>query len=274
MCPASRRFVQGDGGVFEKGLLVAHCLLVELDTGLLLVDTGLGRADIAEPRKRLGTGFMLAARPRRDFLGTAYAQVRALGFQADDVRDIVLTHLDLDHAGGLADFPDARVHIYEPELRAMEERRTSNEKLRYRTVQFSHGPKWSTHKVSGDLWFGFEAVRALADDVFMVPLVGHSRGHTGVAVRKENGWLLHAGDAYFHHGEMKTPPSCPVGLSLFQAQVAMDDGARRKNQERLREFVIDHGDDVRVFSAHCPVEFAALAGKRALPPDAVTSATS
>ena len=265
--------MQGDGGVFEKGLLVAHCLLVELDTGLLLVDTGLGRADIAEPRRRLGTGFMLAARPKRDFLGTAYAQVRALGFQAEDVHDIVVTHLDLDHAGGLSDFPDARVHVYEPELRAMEQRRTPNEKLRYRTVQFAHGPKWSPHEVSGDLWFGFEAVRALADDVFMVPLVGHTRGHAGVAVRTAGGWLLHAGDAYFHHGEMKTPPSCPMGLSLFEAQVAIFDSARRRNQERLRELLHDHGDEVKVFSAHCPVEFAALARPRGAPASAATSAT-
>jgi hypothetical protein len=25
------------------------------------------------------------------------------------------------------------------------------------------------------------------------------------------GWLLHCGDAYFHHSEVATPPSCPPG---------------------------------------------------------------
>jgi len=258
MCPAGRRIVQGDGGLFESGNLVAHCLLVELPTGLLLVDTGLGTADHQDPLRRLGRGFMFTARPKRDFLGTAEAQVRALGFKVEDVRDIAVTHLDLDHAGGLSDFPEARIHLYEPELHAMEQRRTPSEKLRYRLSQFEHGPKWVPHEVSGDLWFGFEAVRALADDVFIVPLVGHTRGHTGVAVRSDTGWLLHAGDAYFHHGEMETPPHCPVGLSLFQSQVAIDDPSRRRNQERLRELARDHKDEVKIFSAHCPVEFAAL----------------
>ena len=138
----------------------------------------------------------------------------------------------------------------------MEERRTPREKLRYRLAQFTHGPKWVSHDVQGDLWFGFEAVRLLADDVFIVPLVGHTRGHTGVAVRTPSGWLLHAGDAYFNHGEMSEPPSCPVALSVFQSQVAVFDSARKQNQVRLRELIRDHRDEVTVFSAHCPVELA------------------
>jgi len=234
--------------------MVAHCLLVELSSGLLLVDTGLGRADIADPHGRLGTMFALGMRPLKDFYGTAYARIRALGFNVEDVRDIVVTHLDLDHAGGLPDFPDARVHIYESELRAMQQKQTAGERLRYRAVHFAHGPKWVPHDVSGDLWFGFDAVRALDEDVFVVPLTGHSRGHAGVAVRSQGGWLLHAGDAYFSHLEMKEPPSCPAALALFQRRVAIDDQKRRANQERLRELVRDHSAEVRVFSAHCPVE--------------------
>ena len=64
------------------------------------------------------------------------------------------------------------------------------------------------HEVAGDDWFGFDAVTALGDDVLLVPLRGHTRGHCGVAVRRpDGGWLLHAGDAYFHAGEKHTPPS-------------------------------------------------------------------
>jgi len=42
-------------------------------------------------------------------------------------------------------------------------------------------------------------VRALPgarDDVLLIPLPGHSRGHCGVAVKTGEGWLLHCGDAY------------------------------------------------------------------------------
>ncbi|MFE6931116.1 MBL fold metallo-hydrolase [Streptomyces sp. NPDC057699] len=42
---------------------------------------------------------------------TAARQVEKLGFSRDDVRHIVLTHFDADRIGGLADFPDAQVHL-------------------------------------------------------------------------------------------------------------------------------------------------------------------
>ena len=38
-------------------------------------------------------------------------QVQALGLTAKSVTDIVLTHGDSDHVGGLADFPEAKVHL-------------------------------------------------------------------------------------------------------------------------------------------------------------------
>jgi glyoxylase-like metal-dependent hydrolase (beta-lactamase superfamily II) len=48
---------------------------------------------------------------------TAVRQIEELGFGAADVRHIVLTHFDLDHIGGLADFPDAEVHLTAGEAR-------------------------------------------------------------------------------------------------------------------------------------------------------------
>ena len=117
------------------------------------------------------------------------------------------------------------------------------------------------HDVPGDPWFGFGSVTALADDVLLVPLQGHTRGHCGVAVRRPDGtWLLHAGDSYFHASEKDTPPAAPVALRTFQALMAVDDKRRRANQERLRELQRSHGDEVTVFCAHDPSEYAELAG--------------
>lgn len=254
---ASFRPVGTFGGRTLPARLVAHCLLVERATGLLLVDTGLGTGDLADPG-RLGQPFRAILRPSLDPAETAIAQVRSLGHDPRDVTDIVLTHLDLDHAGGLGDFPHARVHVYDAELDAALNP-TLKERGRYRAAQWAHGPQWVQHHAAGDSWLGLESVSVLGDDVLLVPLAGHSRGHCGVAVaRPGGGWLLHAGDAYFSAGEKETPSSCPPGLRLFQSFTQADSALRHANQQRVRELYAAHRADLTVFSAHDPAEFAAL----------------
>lgn len=247
------------GGRLSPQRLVAHCLLVERPDGLLLVDTGFGSDDVADPG-RLGNPFTTIVRPSLQLAETARAQVLALGYDVTDVTDVALTHLDLDHVGGIADFPGARIHVFADELAAAQHP-TLREKARYRSAQWAHGPTWVEHEVAGDEWFGFESVTALADDVVLVPLRGHTRGHCGVAVRRgDGGWLLHAGDSYFSTGEKATPPSAPRSLKVFQTVVAVDNRARRNNQQRLQELHAAHGDEVTIFSAHDASELAELAG--------------
>ena len=238
--------------------VVAHVLLVERADGLLLVDTGFGSQDLATP-KRLGQPFRALMRPALDPAESALAQIQRLGFRREDVTDIVLTHLDLDHAGGIGDFPRARVHVHVTELEVARNPR-ARDRARYVAAQWGHDPTWVTHRADrGDTWQGLASVTALDDDVVLVPLHGHSAGHCGVAVRRpEGGWLLHAGDSYFHAGETETPPRCPASLRLFQRVVAHDNGARVANQARLRELRV-RTSDVTVFSAHDATEFAALA---------------
>lgn len=257
MCPFGGRLIDG-----RDGTLVCHVLLIETDRhGLVLVDTGIGLEDVADPKARLGPAAKII-RPLLRPEETARRQVEALGFDAADVRHVVLTHMDLDHAGGLSDFPDAAVHLFVDEHHAAIDRPTSQERTRYRAVQWAHRPWFETYEADGAPWHGFPCVRdlrGLPPEILLVPLVGHSRGHSAVAIDAGGGWLLHAGDAYFHEDQMRfDAPRCPAGLSLFQTIVAWDRPKMRWNQGRLRELARDHGDDVTIFSAHDPVELERL----------------
>ncbi len=262
MCPPIGKLTSPTRGFFERGLLICHCLLIETERdGLVLVDTGLGTADVADPERLGPIRFLLASDLKEE--ETAVRRVEALGHSAGDVRHIVVTHLDLDHAGGLGDFPKAKVHCMRKERDAAANPRTHIERERYRPAQWAHDPEWALYAVNGERWFGFEAVRdldGLPPEILLVPLHGHSRGHAAVAVDSDDGWLLHAGDAYFFHGEMDPGREhCPPGLRAFQRIAAIDDAQRRWNQRRLRALVREHAHEVRVFSAHDPAELTPFA---------------
>jgi glyoxylase-like metal-dependent hydrolase (beta-lactamase superfamily II) len=251
MCPRGKRLLDGPDGAH----LVCHVLLIEGADGLVLVDTGFGTGDVTDPG-RLRRPFNALIRPRLEVAATAVSQLVGLGFEPGDVRDIVLTHIDPDHAGGLPDFPAAAVHLFAGELEAWM-RPNLRERPRRVAAHWEHGPRWAPHDIDGDRWFGFEAVRALpvrGAEILLIPLPGHTRGHTAVALRREQGWLLHCGDAYFHRGEVEIPPSCPPWLRAFQTLTQASAKLRRQNQERLRELAQRHCGEVELICSHDPVE--------------------
>ena len=197
MCPIAGWLM---GSSTWRAKMVAHCLLLETERdGLVLVDTGFGTRDV-EGATRLSPVFKRLVGPTLEHAETAIAQVAALGYKPEDVRHLVVTHLDVDHAGGLVDFPNARVHVHAREHAAALARATFKERERYLRAHWAHGPKWEVYTEDGDTWRGLPAItrlRGLDADVGIVPMHGHTRGHSAVIARHDERWLVHAGDAYF-----------------------------------------------------------------------------
>lgn len=254
--------------IVRRGHLCCHCLLIEAGSSLVLIDTGLGLRDVAEPKQRLSRFFLSLLSPAFREEMTAVRQIRRLGFDPRDVRHIVLTHLDFDHAGGPDDFPDATVHLLAPERQAAFAQATWLDRQRFRPQQWSTQDHWRVYEADeGERWFGFARVRALEGlppDIVLIPLIGHTLGHAGVAVLQGERWLLQAGDAYFFHGEMDLDRAwCTPGLRFYQWMMEKDRYARLWNQRRLRELRRSHGSEVEVFCAHDIAEFERLSGHSA-----------
>ncbi len=228
-----------------------HCLLLEDRSGLALVDTGIGLLDVRDPVGRLGKPLIDAAGFLFDEAETAVRQIERRGFRVEDVRDVILTHADPDHAGGLADFPLARVHLSEEELANL-----NRGSWRYVALHFEHGPRWVRHAASSREWFGLEARPidlGFDSEVLLVPLFGHTLGHCGVAVQQGDRWLLHVGDAYYLRVETETDDH---PISLLAAQRADDDPLRRSSLQQIRRLLRDHGDTVAMVGYHDETEFA------------------
>jgi glyoxylase-like metal-dependent hydrolase (beta-lactamase superfamily II) len=252
-------------GVLTRGQLCCHCALIETDNELVLIDTGFGLNDVRNPRGRLSGFFLALLSPDFREEMTALRQVERLGFDARDVRHIVLTHLDFDHAGGLDDFPWARVHMLRRERDHAVAQRTWLDRQRFRPQQWSYQSQWVLHAAhASERWMGFEGVcggNGLPSEIMLVPLSGHTFGHAGIAVHAEGRWLLQAGDAYFHHAEMDlVRPTCTPGLRFYQWMMEKDRGLRLLNQRRLRELHASNRQ-VQILCSHDPVEFERVAGR-------------
>ena len=261
-CPLGGAMFDG----FSKGpfaRLSCAAQLVETSAGLVLIDTGFGVQDVRAPHPRLSKFFHAMLNIQFRMEETAVDQVRALGFDPADVRHIILTHLDFDHAGGIEDFPNARVHVMEAERDSAErKRRGFISRRRYRPVQWDDVRDWRTYAGGGERWFGFDAVRdldGLPPEILMVPMPGHTWGHAAVAVDTGAGWVLNAGDAYFYRREMdEDRRRCTPGLRFYQTLMEVDRKQRFANQERLRELKRANGQEVTIFCSHDWKELEAL----------------
>ena len=233
------------------GTMVAHVLLVETADGLVLVDTGFGARDIDDPGRRLGP-LRHVIRPALSRAETALEQVERLGFDRTDGRHLGATPFDLDHVGGLADFPHATVHTTAAEAAAVMSP-TLKERVRYRRAQLGHGPNIVGHEPTGEPWRGFAGARELgeiAPGIVLVPLPGHTRGHACVAVDAGHRWVLHCGDAFYDPATLHGTANAPVTLRVMETLFATSRRQVRDNHARLAELARAADPELLIVCAH------------------------
>ncbi|MCK5646801.1 MAG: hypothetical protein KAH97_08475, partial [Anaerolineales bacterium] len=124
----------------------------------------------------------------------------------------------------------------------------------YDPSHWSHGPDWVVHDDQEMDWYGFKSIpiiESLTPEIRLVPLPGHTRGHCGIAIGTERGWLLQCGDAAspFH------PASDLHGLDSRKHLIAVFPGwfvprVIGTHVPRLRTLLRDHGDEIEAISAH------------------------
>jgi glyoxylase-like metal-dependent hydrolase (beta-lactamase superfamily II) len=222
------RLMTGRGPLLGGYRVSLTCVLVERTAGLVLVDTGWGSPTVRDPRAYPGRLFELTAgRPRATDDTTALGRVRALGFRAEDVTDVVVTHLDIDHVGGLVDFPRARVHVAHAEHAAtFTARRPLRRRLHDSRAAFAHAPRFAIASLRTRSDLGFPRSADLFGDgsVTLLDAAGHTPGHCAVAIRAGDRALVHAGDAFVHARELAGERGLPAGVHLYRRVLHQDRG--------------------------------------------------
>jgi N-acyl homoserine lactone hydrolase len=166
----------------------AHSFILEQSDGLVAIDTGLC-ARVRSPRPRFQRRFVPNPLVEQE-IGPA---MRARGLDPAEVRTVVLTHLDWDHAGGLAHFPNAEVLIHRPEW---EFAATLRGRLRYEPRLWPAGFKPTVYDFDAETYGPFPRSKAIGADggVRIVPIPGHSIGQVGVIVRVGESRLFFCAD--------------------------------------------------------------------------------
>lgn len=216
------------------------CLLIETNHGPVLVDTGFGTQDYLGPGRRMSF-FLKMMRSQRDVNETALYQLQRLGYKREDVKHIIQTHLHLDHAGGLPDFPDAQVHVFKPEHDHIMLHRS----WEYVPDHWKHGPKWVLHELNDGKWFGFDAIRLeeFEPEIWVIPLTGHTPGHTAVAVEQDHGWVMHGGDAVPFNAMLENGPPDWISKTMLGPHIP-----------RIRQFIISN-PQVKLVGSHMTPDF-------------------
>jgi glyoxylase-like metal-dependent hydrolase (beta-lactamase superfamily II) len=191
-------------GVPEHELLRAPIVAYLIEhprAGPILVDTGFPADVITDRRHALGAiNAMIFRGVRMRAEDTVAAQLSARGIRMQDVGLIIMTHLHVDHSGGLADFPGATVLVGEPEWHAARARTSGcsgyrrahlDPALEYRLLRFATPPAAGLARLEQALdVFGDGSLRLLATP-------GHTAGHMSVLLGLRDRDALLAGDATY-----------------------------------------------------------------------------
>ena len=171
----------------------AEALIVEHPSrGVVLIDSGYACRSKGHPEVYPGkfTANVLSL----DVTSCAVERLAEVGLAPGDVTTVVLTHLHHDHAGGVEDFPAARLVVDAVEWQAGARHRPLKgyqpEPYAGRTVDpIRFDGTWPFGPVTGHV--------DLFEDgsVVLLPTPGHTRGSMSVLVQSSRGRVLYLGDA-------------------------------------------------------------------------------
>jgi glyoxylase-like metal-dependent hydrolase (beta-lactamase superfamily II) len=238
--------------------LPIYAFVIEHPEGVIVVDTG-ETARAAEPGyfPRWQPFFRFAVREQVEPEQEIGPQLERLGIGRGDVRQVVLTHLHTDHAGGLHHFPNNEVLVS-----SAESTYAAGLRGRLRGYPSNRLPGWFD-PILLDLppvpYGPFPASLPLtrAGDVTLVPLPGHSPGQIGVLVEEADHTVFLAADSSYTQDAMLRGAVDGVGS---------DEEAERLTHQRIRSYAAANPTVYLV--AHDPETGARLAERQLVHPTA------
>jgi len=219
---------KSDSFIFDDNHDAPHAMdyfmwLLRNGDRVILVDTGYDEAEAASRDRPIRLNPVEALAP--------------LGLNPDNVTEVIVTHLHYDHAGGLALFPNAQLHLQTAEMAFATGPCMCHDTLRMPFTS-GHVCEAITRLYQGKLTF-HEGDAQIADGVTVHCIGGHSRGLQAVRVRTRAGWMVLASDAAHFYENLWLRKPFPIVVDLED----MLDGFHRLERLASRRDLIVPGHD-------------------------------
>jgi N-acyl homoserine lactone hydrolase len=215
-----------------------YAWLIDHPEGVIVVDTGQG-AHLLETGKSLHPYVRWEVAFRIEPEQEIGPQLRTLGVGSRDVKRVVLTHLHMDHDGGLTHFPDSEILVASGELKT-----ASGFIGRLRGYLPQRWPSWFDPKpldLATEKFGPFAASRRLtaAGDVVAVATPGHTANHISVIVQDGDTAYFLAGDTSYNEELMLAGKLDGVSADE-QVSSATLDAIRQFTQSRPTVYLPTH----------------------------------
>lgn len=214
------------GGTDAQTVIPMPMFAIDTEDGWVLFDTGCDPRVVTDPE---GTWGRLARAFQVEMTEDDHPlhRLRSIGVGASDVAHVVVSHLHMDHAGGLRFFPHSRIHVQKTEYRwALHPDKVAG--AGFLRSDFDH-PELTYELHEGDA--------EIVPGVHVVLTDGHTPGHQSLVVDLPVGRFLLTGDAAYERRQLDR---------LVPPPVTTDDGAAVRSLARIRAFEVRDGATILV----------------------------
>ncbi len=186
-------------------LPVPAFLVEHPSAGALVIDTGLHPSCANDVSGNMGRAARFVYLPRMEHDQALRVQLPARGVELADVRVVIMTHLHVDHASAVSEFPGATFLVDRREWAAAA---AGGFRDGYHHRQFDHAFDWRSVDYESEPVESFAGF-ARSFDVFgdgsvrLVSTPGHTPGHQSVVLRCAHGEVLVVGDAAYTEAELR-----------------------------------------------------------------------
>jgi glyoxylase-like metal-dependent hydrolase (beta-lactamase superfamily II) len=153
-------------------------------------------------------------------LGRLAGNLSSAGYTPEQVDLVLVTHLHSDHVGGLTTqdgkrvFPNANVYVAKAESDFWLSPEIAAKAPKDAQPFFQSAQAIAAPYIKADRWHTFSGSETIVDGMQLVPLAGHTPGHTGYEFSSKGQTILFWGDTLHAQNVQLQHPEVTVGFDI------------------------------------------------------------